>query len=792
MVPRRAPAGPRDPDVDVTVHRVLDVVSVRNRGWSIRAKIMTLAVVPLVAITGLSIFSVAVSAKGALNLLDARKYEQVFGAYGERMMVELQKERRVSVAEKPGAEALVKQRQATDEREQQFHTSLSDSKLRDELPASQRALVDAFLTKLAGLPQIRAEVDGGKAVPAEVIRSYSEIIDTLYVAFSPLTQLSDPELATSAQGIFAVSRARELLAREDAVITAAVLDGRLTAPEQNQILRAVGARRQIQDEAVGRLQSPHRERFEQIYTSDTYISLHAMEESLSSAKPGGKVPIDAAVWRSANDAIYQQLDATEGAAAGGTSDLANEVGIAAFVQTIGAALLGLLCAGISLVLSLRTGRSVVRRLERLRVSALEVAHERLPRAIAALRQPGAIVNDPSLTEVPLVAVGTDEVGQVGHAFGAVQRTAVRAAVDEAVLRRGISEVFLNIARRSQALLHRQLTLLDRMERRTTEPQELEDLFRLDHMATRMRRHAEALVILAGAAPGRGWRHPVPVIDVVRGATSEIEDYQRVTIDRLPEMKILGRAVGDLIHLMAELLENATSFAPPHTRVRVFAEPVGQGLALHIEDRGLGMSDTELAEANTRLAEPPAFDPAQSSRLGLLVVARLAVRQGISVRLRASSYGGITAVVLIPADLVLADTADKGEPLGIFAPRAARAIEAPAAAPVVEEKTVDLAERSPDETTALLPKRVRRAETTPAQPEETTVSLAAAEPAPVPRPRSADQVRTMMSAFQSGTVRGRAKASTEITANGEDTATVPLQTPQDSAGMEDSSTLEGRA
>lgn len=754
---------------------------------------MTLAVVPLVAITGLSIFSVAVSAKGALNLLDARKYEQVFGAYGERMMVQLQKERRVSVAEKPGAEALVKQRQATDEREQQFHTSLSDSKLRDELPASQRALVDAFLTKLAGLPQIRAEVDGGKAVPAEVIRSYSEIIDTLYQAFSPLTQLSDPELATSAHGIFAVSRARELLAREDAVITAAVLDGRLTAAEQNQILRAVGARRQIQDEAVGRLQSPHRERFEQIYTSDTYISLHAMEESLSNAKAGSRVPIDAAVWRSANDAIYQQLDATEGAAAGSTSDLANEVGIAAFVQTIGAALLGLLCAGISLVLSLRTGRSVVRRLERLRVSALEVAHERLPRAIAALRQPGAIVNDPSLTEVPLVAVGTDEVGQVGHAFGAVQRTAVRAAVDEAVLRRGISEVFLNIARRSQALLHRQLTLLDRMERRTTEPQELEDLFRLDHMATRMRRHAEALVILAGAAPGRGWRHPVPVIDVVRGATSEIEDYQRVTIDRLPEMKVLGRAVGDLIHLMAELLENATSFAPPHTRVRVFAEQVGQGLALHIEDRGLGMSDAELLEANTRLAEPPAFDPAQSSRLGLLVVARLAVRQGISVRLRASSYGGITAVVLVPADLVLTDTADKGEPLGIFAPRAARAIEAPAAAPAVEEKTVDLADQSPDETTTLLPKRVRRAETTaPAQAEETTVSLAPADPAAVPRPRSADQVRTMMSAFQSGTVRGRAKASTEIAANGEETATVPLQTPQDSAGMEDSSTLEGRA
>lgn len=755
---------------------------------------MTLAVVPLVAITGLSVFSVAVSADEALNLLAARNYEQVFGAYGERMMVQLQRERRVSVAEKPGSTTLTEQRQATDEREQQFHTRLSESKLRDELPPDQLAQVDAFLTKLAGLPQIRAEVDTGKADSAAVVRRYSDLIDTLYQAFTPMTQLADPELATSARGLFAISRARELLAREDAVATGAVTDGKLTLTEQNNLLRAIGARRQVHDEAIASLQSPHRERFLQIFDSDTYTSLYAMEESLSTARPGGRLPVDAKIWRSTNDAIYQQMDSTEGAAAAATSELANEIGIAAFAQTIAAALLGLICAGISLVLALRTGRSVVRRLERLRVSALEVAHERLPRAIAALRQPGAVVNDPSLTDVPLVAVGTDEVGQVGHAFGAVQRTAVRAAVDEAILRRGISEVFLNIARRSQALLHRQLTLLDRMERRTTEPQELEDLFRLDHMATRMRRHAEALVILAGAAPGRGWRHPVPIIDVVRGATSEIEDYQRVTIDRLPDVKVVGRAVGDLIHLLAELLENSTSFAPPHTRVRVFAEPVGQGgLALHVEDRGLGMSDMELLEANARLAEPPTFDPTQSARLGLLVVARLAARQGVNVRLRASSYGGITAVVLVPAELVLTDTADKAEPLGIFAPRAPRAVEAAPA--VVEEQTLDLAGQGAEETTTLLPKRVRRAstETAPAAPapEETTVSLAGADPGAAPRQRSADQVRTMMSAFQSGTVRGRAKASTEIAANGEDT-TVPLQTPQDSAGMEDSSTLEGRA
>ncbi|MBV1851831.1 sensor histidine kinase [Catellatospora tritici] len=758
---------------------------------------MTLAVVPLIAITGLSVFAVAVTAEGALNLLHARQYEQVFGNYGEHVMVQLQQERRLSVAEKPGSAALTEQRAKTDADEQILRRRIAESGLREQLSPHELGLVDGFLSALNGLPQTRADIDAGRADNAAIIRDYSGLIDTLYMAFSPLTDLADPDLARSARGLFAISRTRELLAREDAVVTGAVTDGRVTAAEQTAVLRAIGARRQMLEEAQAALTSPHRETFAQIFASDTYTTLFSMEESLSNARTGGKLPLDAKIWRSTADALITQTDAAEGAAAGATSDLANEIGIGAFVKTISSGLLGLICAVISLVLSLRTGRSVVRRLERLRVSALEVAHERLPRAIAALRQPGAVVNDPSLTEVPLVAVGTDEVGQVGHAFGAVQRTAVRAAVDEAILRRGISEVFLNIARRSQALLHRQLTLLDRMERRTTEPQELEDLFRLDHMATRMRRHAEALVILAGAAPGRGWRHPVPTIDVVRGATSEIEDYQRVTVDRMPDVAILGRAVGDLIHLIAELLENATSFAPPHTRVRVFAEVVGTGLALHVEDRGLGMSDAELLEANAKLAEPPAFDPAQSSRLGLLVVARLAARQGITVRLRPSSYGGITAVVLIPSELVLNDGNVRTEPV-LTAPRVPAVAPAPAAAAPVEEQTIDLGttSKTDEEAALLLPKRVRRS-TAPepatagspgAVGDDTTLSLAS-EPAPT-RARSADQVRTMMSAFQSGTVRGRAKAVTEISDNGEDT--VSHSRPQDSADLEDSPTLEGRA
>jgi len=297
-----------------------------------------------------------------------------------------------------------------------------------------------------------------------------------------------------------------------------------------------------------------------------------------------------------------------------------------------------------------------------------------------------------------------------------------------------------------------------LERRTTSPQELEDLFKLDHMATRMRRHAEALVILAGSAPGRGWRHPVPIVDVVRGATSEIEDYVRVSLERLPEVRIAGRAVGDLIHLLAELLENATSFAPPHTQVRVHAEAVGNGLALQIEDRGLGMSEQELAEANLRLADPPLFDPAHSARLGLLVVAKLAARQGITVRLRTSPYGGVTAVVLIPAELVVADT---GEPT-------TQTLVAPA--PKKEISAQSFVEDKANATTMSivdgLPRRVRRAipEMPQAETEKTaavatndeeavTVNLAREQ-----TQRSADEVRSRMAAFQSGLLKGRAQAN----------------------------------
>jgi signal transduction histidine kinase len=213
-----------------------------------------------------------------------------------------------------------------------------------------------------------------------------------------------------------------------------------------------------------------------------------------------------------------------------------------------------------------------------------------------------------------------------------------------------------VARRSQSLLHRQLTLLDQMERRASDPEALDDLFRLDHLTARMRRHAEGLIILAGAPPGRGWSSPVRMVDVMRGAIAEVEDYARVSVATRSQAALAGSAVADAIHLLAELIENATTFSPPSASVRVSGDTVANEFAIEVEDRGLGMSPGRLAELNERLANPLEFNPADSEQLGLFVVSQLAKRHGIRVMLKASPYGGTVAIVLIPRHLVVADEA----------------------------------------------------------------------------------------------------------------------------------------
>ena len=215
-------------------------------------------------------------------------------------------------------------------------------------------------------------------------------------------------------------------------------------------------------------------------------------------------------------------------------------------------------------------------------------------------------------------------------------------------------MFLNIAHRSQVIVHRQLKALDEAERTQEDPDQLDLLFQLDHLSTRARRNAENLIILGGKQPGRQWRNPVAIDDVVRGAVAETEDYARVSVGQLPETAVQGAAVGDVVHLLAELVDNATAYSPPQSRVELRGNAVGRGVVLEVEDQGLGIEQERRAELNRMLANPPEFSVMTLSaepRLGLFVVARLAGRHGINVTLRESAYGGTRAIVLLRTDLI---------------------------------------------------------------------------------------------------------------------------------------------
>jgi signal transduction histidine kinase len=311
----------------------------------------------------------------------------------------------------------------------------------------------------------------------------------------------------------------------------------------------------------------------------------------------------------------------------------------------------------ALILTGSFARRLSRDITGLATTAHRLADEELPRIVERLRA-GERVSQAEEQVIQADQTANDaqpktsEVADAAEAIASLQHTAVAAATAEAGLRDGLRQVFVSLGRRNQSLLHRQLRLIDALEQKASSPAALADLFTLDHLTTRMRRHAESLTILSGAAPGRTWSEPVPVIDVIRGAVAEVEDYKRVTVYTRAEDAVTGPAVADMIHLLAELIENATLFSPSTSRVEVRAERVANGFAIEIDDRGLGIAADQLSEINQQLAKPPDFDLANADRLGLFVGGRLAARHGVRVSLRPSPFGGTTAIVLMPNGIVV--------------------------------------------------------------------------------------------------------------------------------------------
>lgn len=314
---------------------------------------------------------------------------------------------------------------------------------------------------------------------------------------------------------------------------------------------------------------------------------------------------------------------------------------------------GLIVAAAAIILMGLFARRLSKDVSGLAVTAQRLADQQLPQFVERLRDGEQAAEADEDSQRPHIkTTETTEIAEAAAAIASLQHTAVAAAAGEAKLRNGLRQVFVSLARRNQSLLQRQLRLIDALEQKASDPAALAELFSLDHLTTRMRRHAESLTILSGAAPGRSWSEPVPVIDVIRGATAEVEDYKRVTVLTRAEDAVVGSAVADMIHLLAELIENATLFSPSDTRVEIRAERVANGFAIEIDDRGLGIEFDQLNEINQQLTTPPDFDLANADRLGLFVGGKLAARHGVKVSLRPSPYGGITAIVLMPSSIVV--------------------------------------------------------------------------------------------------------------------------------------------
>ncbi|MEV6986656.1 nitrate- and nitrite sensing domain-containing protein [Sphaerisporangium sp. NPDC051017] len=624
---------------------------------SIRFKIFSLLLLPLLSLSALWGFVLNLTIGDGISLARANTTYQGIGVTSTDLGLQLQAERMLSVSRLSTSagdvDRLAAQRHTTDLSLARFEAEVTRQS--GDTIGMEDAL-DALQEELRQLPALRANVDTEQTTRLDIAQSYNHIMDAMFHVYDRMSSVPDLTIFEQAGALLAMGNAREYISRENALVLGALSTGRLSDAEYAALADWAANRRAQYARGMATFDPELRKPYEEVFATLTFKRFQTMEQDLiNRARAGAPLPPSVKAWRPITDNLSAILDEVGLKSSRTMASRAQSVATGILVRIGLAGGLGLVAVIASIIISVRFGRRLVRDLGDLRDSARELADVRLPHVVARLRRGEEV--DVEADAPDITGGDSAETADVARAFGSVRHTAVQAAVEQANLRRGVGQVFLNLARRKQGLLHRQLTLLDAMQRRAADPDALRDLFQLDHLTTRMRRHAESLIILSGAAPGRAWRKPVPVVDIVRAAVAEVEDYTRVTVMPLPNAHLSGNAVTDLIHLIAELIENATIFSPPQTRVQVRGEVVANGFAVEIEDRGLGMAPHEYDAVNERLAHPPEFDLADSDRLGLFVVGQLAARNGVSVILRASAYGGTTAIVLIPKTLV----ADDGSP-----------------------------------------------------------------------------------------------------------------------------------
>ncbi|MER5357138.1 nitrate- and nitrite sensing domain-containing protein [Streptomyces sp. NPDC002785] len=531
----------------------------------------------------------------------------------------------------------------------------------DEALEGIHASVQQIASQLNSIREIRKTAYAKGSPSLQTVDQYSQLITSLLSLSQDMAQAtSNSEMIKRTRALAAFSSAKEYASVQRAVIAAALPGGNNKQPDLDQNDQQFGrAALRKEDSALRSFEGVYaatgndaeeliatlKEGNPEIKASETYAKKVLDSPSGMEGMPRRSY-LD---WYDQSSTKIQAMKTIEETLLSDMEGKARELRDESKREAIVSGALILLVLGVSLVGAFVVARSMIRSLRRLQDTATRVAQDRLPELVKQLSEA-----DPQDVDTSVESVGVhsrDEIGKVAAAFDDVHREAVRLAAEQALLRGNVNAMFTNLSRRSQGLIQRQLSLISELESREADPDQLSSLFKLDHLATRMRRNGENLLVLAGEEPGRRWTRPVPLVDVLRAAASEVEQYERIELAAVPATEVAGRVVNDLVHLLAELLENATSFSSPQTKVRVTGHALPDGRVLvEIHDTGIGLSPEDLAAINERLASPPTVDVSVSRRMGLFVVGRLSLRHGIRIQLRPSDSGGTTALVMLPADV----------------------------------------------------------------------------------------------------------------------------------------------
>jgi signal transduction histidine kinase len=525
-------------------------------------------------------------------------------------------------------------------------------------PALAQQDTEAAVTAIGNLPAIRATATGTQLPALIVIEEYATTINSLLAIESQIAVgSSDSTLAGAVRVLGLVSSMKEEASQQQALLTSALQPdlvslGQFGPVQRSALTDALAQQQGDLNEFGTAATAAQRQSFNSVLSSSNVVQAQAQEqEAISLASSQSPIATDPTVSDASSALVYvvSGMRSVEQQFAGSVISRSESLYDGAITSVAVFSLAVVLLLGIALGATAVIGRSMVGPLRRLRSGALAVAEDRLPEVVRRMSETGW---DGVPIEVEPVDVDSlDEIGEVARAFDQVHKEAVRLAGNEAALRGNVSTMFISLSRRSVPLIGQMARMIDSLEQDEADPDRLSSLFAMDHLVTRMRRNSENLLVLAGEEPVRKWSESVPLTDVVRAAASEIEQYSRVQLNIQPGIVVSGHAAADVLHLLAEIIENATVFSPKDTPVYVYAQelPTG-GALLEVRDSGVGISPSRLSEINERVDNPPFVDVSVSQHMGLFAVSRLAKRNGVRVQLRAATPRGLSVLVWLPDGL----------------------------------------------------------------------------------------------------------------------------------------------